>query len=51
MIDGWDGVGNEPGQSEDGGYDDDNSDDKEVEVVATPFLQPKQQLSDTSSSV
>ena len=40
MVDGGDGVGDEPGQPEDGGDDDDNRQHQQVQVVATTLLQP-----------
>ena len=40
VVDGGDGVGDEPGQPEDGGDDDDNRQHQQVQVVATTLLQP-----------
>jgi hypothetical protein len=50
VIDGWDGVGDEPGQAEDGGDHNDDSEDEEVQVITTALLQPEQQSSHSPSS-
>jgi hypothetical protein len=38
VVDGGDGVGNEPGQPEYGGDDDDGGQHQQVQVVAAPLL-------------
>ncbi len=50
MVDGRDGVGDEPGQPEDGGDHDDDGKDEEVQVIPTALLQPEQQSSHSPSS-